>query len=166
MIWIIDASVAIRWFIEEEFNANADQVLQRVVDSPEFFAVPELFGFEVFSVLCRIHPEGLRVFSEAVLPIMNSGIFRQPVSDNLIQKAGMFVELGLTGYDACYAALAMDLDGCWLTFDKKAHQKIEKKGISSFIQSAMPEHWQDNFSDKLRGISNSSGTSATDQRQR
>ena len=141
MIWIIDASVTIRWFIEEEINANADLVLQRVVNSPEFFAVPELFGFEVFSVLCRIHPEGMSVFSEAVLPILNSGILRQPVSDNLIQKAGMFVELGLTGYDACYAALAMDLGGCWLTFDKKAHRMIEKEGVSSFILNSMTKHW-------------------------
>jgi predicted nucleic acid-binding protein len=141
MIWVIDASVAIRWFIEEEFNVNADHVLKRVVESPEFFAVPELFGFEVYSVLCRIHPEGPRVFSKAVLPILNSGIFRQPVSDNLIQKAGKFVELGLTGYDACYAALAVDLDGCWLTFDKKAHRMIEKEGVSSFILNSMPDHW-------------------------
>lgn len=141
MIWIIDASVAIRWFIEEEIHANADKVLQRVVDSPGLFAVPELFGFEVFSVLCRIHPEGRRVFLEAVLPILNSGILRQPVSDKLIHKAGMFVEMGLTGYDACYAALATDLGGCWLTFDKKAHRVIEKKGVSSYIFSSMPENW-------------------------
>jgi len=27
MIWIIDASVAIRWFIDEEVHAHADEVL-------------------------------------------------------------------------------------------------------------------------------------------
>ena len=51
MIWIIDASVAVRWFIEEEVHAHADEVLEKVIDSPERFAVPELFAFEVFSVL-------------------------------------------------------------------------------------------------------------------
>lgn len=141
MIWVIDASVAVRWFIQEEVHSNAEAVLQRVVDSPNFFAVPELFGFEVFSVLCRIHPEGQRVFKEAVLPILNSGILRQPVSDNLIQKAEKFVEQGLTGYDACYAALAEDLDGCWLTFDQKAHRMIDKEGVSSFILDSMPGNW-------------------------
>lgn len=141
MIWIIDASVAVRWFIEDEIHPNADAVLDRVVDSPGFFAVPELFGFEVYSVLCRIHPEGQRVFAEAVLPVLNSGMLRQPVSDRLIQKAGMYVELGLTGYDACYAALANDLDGCWLTFDNKAHRLLEKEGVSSLISGSMPENW-------------------------
>jgi predicted nucleic acid-binding protein len=30
------------------------------------------------------------------------------------------VEKGLTGYDACYAALAKEIGGLWLTFDGKA----------------------------------------------
>lgn len=141
MIWIIDASVAVRWFIEEEIHANAEEVLQRVVESPGFFAVPELFGFEVFSVLCRIHPDGKKVFSEAVLPILNSGLLRLPVSENLIYQAGKFVELGLTGYDACYAALARELDGYWLTFDKKAHRMIEKEQVSCLLLDSMPEGW-------------------------
>ena len=51
MLWVIDASVAVRWFLEEEAHPNADRVLSMVVDSPESFAVPELFAFEVFSVL-------------------------------------------------------------------------------------------------------------------
>ena len=29
MIWIIDASVAIRWFIDEEVHAHADEVLEK-----------------------------------------------------------------------------------------------------------------------------------------
>ena len=142
MIWIVDASVAIRWFIEDETNANAERVLSRIVTSPSLFAVPELFGFEVYSVLCRIHPQGQKVFSEGVLPILNSGIFRQPISESLIRNANNFVQLGLTGYDACYAALAKDLGGCWLTFDKKAHQLSEKEEVSCFIYNSLPENWK------------------------
>ena len=141
MIWIVDASVAVRWFIEDETNANAEHVLQRIVESPALFAVPELFGFEVYSVLCRIHPQGQKVFSEGVLPILNSGIFRQPVSESLIKEAGNYVALGLTGYDACYAAVANNLGGCWLTFDKKAHRLIEKESVSAFIHNSLPDSW-------------------------
>jgi predicted nucleic acid-binding protein len=141
MIWVLDASVAIRWFIEDETHKNADQVLKRIVKSPALFAVPEIFGFEVYSVLCRIHPQGQKVFSEGVLPILNSGIFRQPISESLISKAAKYVNLGLTGYDACYVALAKILGGCWLTFDKKAHRLIEKEGVSSMISNSLPESW-------------------------
>jgi len=43
-----DASVAIRWFIEEEAHPHADEVLEKVIDKPERFAVPELFAFGLF----------------------------------------------------------------------------------------------------------------------
>ena len=35
----------------------------------------------------------------------------------------------ITGYDACYAALAFELDGKWLTFDRAAHARVEALGI-------------------------------------
>ncbi len=57
MIWVVDASVAIRWFIQEEADSIADEVLERMVNEPARFAVPELFSFEVFSVLHRLHPD-------------------------------------------------------------------------------------------------------------
>jgi predicted nucleic acid-binding protein len=43
VIWIVDASVAVHWFLKDESHPNADAVLQRLIDSPESFAVPELF---------------------------------------------------------------------------------------------------------------------------
>jgi hypothetical protein len=33
--------------VEDEFEANAELVLNRVVDNPASFAFPELFAFEV-----------------------------------------------------------------------------------------------------------------------
>ena len=50
-----------------------------------------------------------------------------------------FSELGLTGYDACYAALAEDLKGLWLTFDEKAHRNIAKDHISFLIAKKLPK---------------------------
>ncbi len=70
MIWIIDASVAVRWFIEEEAHHLADEVLEKVIDEPVKFAVPELFVFEVYSVLQYLHPNGLDAFRKGI--ILNS----------------------------------------------------------------------------------------------
>ena len=130
MIWVIDASVAVRWFIEEETHPNADNILNLVVDSPKRFAVPELFTFEVFSVLLRLHPHGLKVFQKGIMPLLKGGILRHPMTDDLAVKANYYVRLGMTGYDACYAALAKDLKGIWLTFDQKAHDMIKKERVS------------------------------------
>jgi predicted nucleic acid-binding protein len=141
MIWIIDASIAVRWFIEEEAHARADEVLEKVIDRPERFAVPEVFAFEVFSVLQRIHPSGLEAFRKGIMPLLQGGIFRQPMTESLAVKANSFVNLGLTGYDACYAALARDLKGVWLTFDEQAHSLIQKEKISCLLEEEMPQSW-------------------------
>lgn len=143
MIWVIDASIAVRWFIEEETHPNADEVLGAVVQQPERFAIPELFTFEVFSVLMRLHPNGLQAFRKGILPILYAGIYRQPMTEDLAVKADPFVKLGLSVYDACYAALSRDLKGQWLTFDEKAHKLIRGKRVSFLIRERMPSHWPD-----------------------
>ncbi len=141
MIWIIDASVALRWLIKEEIHPCAEKVLKKVIDEPERFAIPELFAFEVFLVLQRVHPNGLQACIKGIIPLLQLGIFRQPMTDNLAVQANHFVKLGLTGYDACYAALARDLKGNWLTFDKKAHRLIQKERISCLLEDGMPKNW-------------------------
>jgi predicted nucleic acid-binding protein len=142
MMWVIDASVAMRWLIENESHPHADEVLAKAVEYPQNFAVPELFAFEVYSVLQRTHPSGLQAFTGAIIPLMQGGIFRQPMTESMAVKAEPFVNLGLTGYDACYAALAKKLRGRWLTFDRKAHRKIQKSNVSFLLGGrTMPQKW-------------------------
>ncbi|MFQ5739907.1 MAG: type II toxin-antitoxin system VapC family toxin [Acidobacteriota bacterium] len=140
MIWVVDASVAVRWFLAEEADRNADWVLDQVVQEPGRFCVPELFAFEVFSVLERLHPEPARVFLEGVMPILQSGILRHPMTGDLAAKADRFVRLGLTGYDACYVALAEEMGGVWLTFDKGAHDKLTGLELSCLLSRGLPEN--------------------------
>lgn len=141
MIWVIDASVALRWLIKEEAHAHADEVLEKLIDDPGRFAVPELFAYEVFSVLMRIHPRGLWAFRKGIIPILQMGIFRQPMTETVALKANRFIKLGLTGYDACYAALALDLKGVWLTFDRKAHELIRGQKIACLLEERLPSGW-------------------------
>lgn len=141
MIWVVDASVAIRWFLEDESHPNADAVLWRLIHNPESFAVPELFCFEVYSVLCRIHPRGHIAFMRGMIPILNSGILRQPMTEGLARRAGRFVKKGLTGYDACYVALAREIKGTWLTFDQTAHGRLVKERLSHVLAKGLPEGW-------------------------
>lgn len=142
MIWVIDASVAVRWFIEQESHPHADLVLEKMLSHPDRFAVPELFCFEVYSVLSRIHPHGTEVFLKGMIPILNCGILRHPMTEGLALQASAFIDKGLTGYDACYAALAKELKGKWLTFDEKAHQLIKKSQVSYAIFKSLPRDWE------------------------
>ena len=142
MIWVIDASVAVRWFIEQENHPHADLILDRMLSHPEKFAVPELFCFEVYSVLSRIHPQGTKVFLKGMIPVLNCGIFRYPMTESLALQASTFIDKGLTGYDACYAALAKELKGIWLTFDDKAHQLIKGSRVSHALSEILPKDWE------------------------
>ena len=142
MIWIIDASVAIRWFLENEYSQDADTILYRIIEMPELFAVPELFCFEVYAVLCRVHPSGHNTFIKGMIPILNGGIFRQPMTEDLAKKASVYVKKGLTGYDASYASLAKQMKGVWITFDQKACRCIQDEHISHDLTKGLPEVWE------------------------
>lgn len=141
MIYVIDASVALKWLLTDEVHPNAELVLEEVINAPMKFAVPELFAFEVYAVLQRLHPDGAKAFSEGIIPILQSGILRHPMTGQLAKIANHFVKMGLTGYDACYAALAQDLSGAWLTYDKKAHHSIRDKNLSCLLTDQMPAEW-------------------------
>ncbi len=141
MIWVIDASVALKWFIVEEAHPAAEKVLTALIARPQSFAVPELFAFEVFSVLHRLHPQPRLAFEEGLLPLLQGGLLRMPMTKNLAALAQRFIHLGLTGYDACYAALARDLSGFWLTYDQKAHQAIKKEKVSWSLEKGLPPDW-------------------------
>jgi predicted nucleic acid-binding protein len=138
LIFVVDASVALKWFLRNEADLAADAVLERVLADPDSFAVPELFAYEVFSVLCRVHPHPELPFNEGFLPILHSGIFRHPMTEALSPRMFGFVAAGLTGYDAAYAALAEELGGLWLTFDSKAHRCLESHGISWDLGKGLP----------------------------
>ncbi len=138
MIWVVDASIAVRWLLKNEKHANADRILKRIVNHPESFAVPELFSFEVHAVLSRLHPNGKDAFVSGILPILNGGIHRSPMTETLAETASIYLEKGLTGYDACYAALAKLMNGVWLTFDKKAHKKLSGLNVSHEVSRSLP----------------------------
>ena len=138
---VVDASVADRWFLDDDKNVYDYKVLARLVEEPTRFGVPELFCFEVYSVLCRVHPAGQEAFEAGLVPLLTGGMHRQPMDKSLAAKAAKYVRAGLTGYDACYAALAEDVGGTWLTFDMKAHQALSKMNVSHLLSGGMPDSW-------------------------
>ena len=138
MIWIVDASVALRWLLKDEAHPHADAVLERLISEPGSFAVPELFAFEVYSVICRLHPRPLEAYLHGIVPTLQGGVHRHPMTEDLVRRAHPFVEAGLTGYDATYAALAKELQGKWLTFDEKAHHRLKDTSISVLLTETLP----------------------------
>ena len=109
-----------RWYVGNLAHPHADAVLQKILASPELFAVPELFTYEMLSVLYRIHPDASRIYEKDLNRLLRSGILRYPMTNHISGRADRFIAMGLTSYDACYVALAEELEASWLTFDGKA----------------------------------------------
>jgi predicted nucleic acid-binding protein len=61
--------------------------------------------------------------------------------EDLARDAIKYTKKGLTGYDACYAALAMQLRGVWLTFDEKVHKRLSGERISHLLNKGLPKNW-------------------------
>ncbi|MBI4704568.1 MAG: type II toxin-antitoxin system VapC family toxin [Deltaproteobacteria bacterium] len=138
MTEILDASVAVKWFVREGEAglAAADEVLHRVLRAPEHFAVPALFVYEVHAVLCRRRRSAAEVNEDAralwalALPVV------QPDQRLLELAADIALEHRLTAYDAAYAALARHLGGIWLTFDEPAYRRIRRLHIARLLPLA------------------------------
>ncbi|NOR11861.1 MAG: hypothetical protein GQ545_01255 [Candidatus Aminicenantes bacterium] len=64
------------------------------------------------------------------------------MTEGLALQASSFLKRGFTGHDACYAALAKELEGRWLTFDDKAHQLIKASRVSHSLQKRLPKDWE------------------------
>jgi len=143
MSWVLDASVALRWLLKAEVHPHAEQVLKKLVAEPGLFAVPELFSYEVYAVLCQLHPDPLGAYVECIVPILQGGLTRFPMTARLASVAYAYTRKGLTGYDACYAALAEELDGVWLTFDAKTHARLKQSGRSCLLSTQIPAELKD-----------------------
>ena len=73
--------------------------------------------------------------------LLQSRILRYPITEGLAKRANKFVKKGLTGYDACCGALAQDVKGLWLTFDRQAHERIVDMIVSHLVSGGRLRGW-------------------------
>lgn len=130
---IIDASVALKWFVKEEDSEKALSLLHSIFSAPENYAVPELFFFEITHVLKKLikNPSGEQL--KLINSIINLGWARFSMTENYYSEITKFQEVGLSGYDASYVALAKILKGRWITCDLKAHRLIARFNLSRVL---------------------------------
>ncbi len=141
MRYVLDASVAVRWFLAGGDESTADIVLDRLLAEPEQFAMPELFFYEVFAVLARTHADYRSVYVEGLLPLVESGPLRYPMTGAVATRAAGMVDRGLSGYDASYVALAAELQAVWLTFDARACRAVNDASLAVDLSAGLPDGW-------------------------
>jgi predicted nucleic acid-binding protein len=125
---VVDASVCLRWFVEQKGHEEATERLRRFIADPDELVGPDLLRFELFGGLCRLQPRrdptwAARSFDRFV----RLGVRSLPTTRDLFERAAELSRtLKIAGYDAIYLAHAEDLSIPWLTADEKALRRLRR----------------------------------------
>jgi predicted nucleic acid-binding protein len=119
MALVVDASLAAAWFLPDEQNDAADQVMSQLAKKPG--RAPSLFWFETRSLFIMAERRGRLKAGEAALSMAQLRSF--PIVDegtgNDRQEISLAERHGLSGYDASYLALAVSEKLPLATLDEK-----------------------------------------------
>ncbi|WP_162725101.1 type II toxin-antitoxin system VapC family toxin [Rhizobium sp.] len=129
MTFVVDASLALAWFLPDEVNPVADDILRRVAHGGAY--VPDLFWHEMRNVLVTSCRRKRLSRDEARLSL--SRLAQLPLVTRTISDSVAVFDLAehhqLTAYDAAYLALAIDLTLPLVTVDKKLMGAATHQGV-------------------------------------
>jgi predicted nucleic acid-binding protein len=137
-VFVLDASVAAKWFLSDEASSDADAVLKRA--EIETAVAPSIFSLEIQNLLLSAERAG-RIASQEVedaldvlrdLPVrlVTSGDRFIPIAELALAR-----EFDLSAYDAAYLACAEDLDLELVTADAPLEHAARSFGLRTAFVS-------------------------------
>lgn len=123
---ILDASVIIKWFLQEEGSIAALKFKDAVIEERESIVVPDLILYEVTNVLRFKKAVKEEIITEVIPFLFDIGLEIIAPSKRLIQDAlhlSFVTELSI--YDSVYLALANEINAAFITADKRILQQAE-----------------------------------------
>jgi len=119
--YVMDASVGIQLFIDEEFSDKVQQLFARLAEDPRAeIHVPDLFYIECANILLKYTRRFDRPLEDSLADIrdLNELALKVTSTAELIEDALKLANrTNLTAYDACYAVLAQKLSLPLVTAD-------------------------------------------------
>lgn len=138
MDFVLDASVALKWLLTEEYSEPADALLKRVHSRLDRCYAPELLLVEVAHVLRKQRGQR-RISNDDVWDLwanfLTVPVEYLPIGPLMIQSFALAVERGITAYDALYVELATNLDVPVVTSDGGIWSNFGPGGRAVHIKS-------------------------------
>jgi predicted nucleic acid-binding protein len=127
--WVIDASVALKWYLrDEDFLQQADGLHQAVRADPALGHAPHISRYEVangLSVAFRMGRIPTDSVPRDIQNFFNSGLANDSDPDwLLLDAAGISMEFPVFLNDAVYMALARSLAVDFVTSDRILYDKV------------------------------------------
>ena len=125
---VVDASVAVKWVVEEEFSAAAERLLTMgtALHAPAHWlaeASNAIVAYSVFKGVLSADAAREKVAFLTELPVQDGKL--QAISRI---AADMALDLGVTVYDTLYLALAAELSVPFVTADRKLYDRVRAHG--------------------------------------
>ncbi len=123
-IVILDASVAAKWFTEEEYSEDA----LRLIGGENTLHAPDFFWLEMDSVVCKWTRRGIisKDYGELVRASLRQVPIEKhpfaPLQDSAFEIAS---QTGQSIYDCLYVALAAILKGRMVTADRRLFDALK-----------------------------------------
>jgi len=129
MSFVLDASIASAWFLPDEQNDTADELMDELKVTAAF--IPSLFWFEIRNLFLMAERRGRLDVGDASLLLKQLRCF--PLRDLDIINDEMVFDLArrhsLSAYDASYLALAHQMRLPLATADRKLISAVRQEGI-------------------------------------
>lgn len=124
---VFDASVIIKWFIEEEGSDRADRYLQAYKDKQFSIFVPTLLFYELGNILLAKKATAKQV-GQIMQNLHALNLIKTDIGYESFRKVFQNAdELQITYYDASYLTL-MQKESCeFVTADRKLHERTKEK---------------------------------------
>lgn len=123
---ILDASVVLKWFLEEEQAEKALAYRQSHLSGEICLVATPLLAFEVSNALCTKSGVGREMLLSALEVFYLTGIEEYPFDGRLARETVVLArKYKVSVYDASYVALARFLGCQFVTADEKLYRRIK-----------------------------------------
>jgi len=130
---VVDASVAIKWMIDEEDSELAD----RLLDEGHDFLAPELIVAEMISAAwkqCRRGSIGNAQYDHIVIRVVDGPITYRPLRPLATRAAALARDLDHPIYDCFYLALAEAENLPMITADRRLVATLDGTPLAGRVQ--------------------------------
>ena len=135
-MYVIDASIVIKWFVDEEDSPAARALRESHVRGTTPLAAPDLLIYETANVLLRSRGFSLAETKECIHQLYDLNLdIIAPTPDLVMSTIALSSQKGITFYDALYVELAKQLGFKCITADQKLFQRLKDTPLLQFISS-------------------------------
>ena len=120
MIAVVDASVVLKWFLQETDSAEAMRLRERHLRGDLLLTAPDLLLYEVGNALRFKQDFTTTGIQEALSDLLHFQLELIVPTEHVLHHAVHLARLSkLTYYDCCYLAVAVDLGTRVITADQR-----------------------------------------------